>query len=127
MSGEQVNERQKKKLIADAEEYLLSALKINKELGAMDNERKIEGHLTELYEKSNRPLLALEHYKKAMALKDTIFNEEKSKDIGKLEARHEFEMTELKRKHGEQEESRKLAVAVGRRNTLQYSEIVLGL
>ncbi|OFY62779.1 MAG: hypothetical protein A3H98_09925 [Bacteroidetes bacterium RIFCSPLOWO2_02_FULL_36_8] len=127
MSGEQVNERQKKKLIADAEEYLLSALKINKELGAMDNERKIEGHLTELYEKSNRPLLALEHYKKAMALKDTIFNEEKSKDIGKLEARHEFEMTELKRKHGEQEESRKLAVAVGRRNTLQYSGILIGI
>ena len=127
MGEDTKGEGQKKKLFATAEKYLLDALNIDKEIGTLDGEIQDEEALTALYEKSNRPVLALEHYKKAMALKDTIFNEEKSKDIGKLEARHEFEMTELKRKQQEMEESRKLVAAVGRRNMLQYSEIVLGL
>ncbi|OFY62780.1 MAG: hypothetical protein A3H98_09930 [Bacteroidetes bacterium RIFCSPLOWO2_02_FULL_36_8] len=127
MIGETKDDRQKKKIFADAEKYLLEAIKIDKEIGSQNEERQFEEFLSTLYEKSNRPTFALEHFKKAMALKDTIFNEEKSKDIGKLEARHEFEITELKRKQLEMEESRKLAVAVGRRNTLQYSGILIGI
>src|SRR3972149_4214963 len=78
-------------------------------------------------EHSHRSIPFPARHKKARALKDTIFNEEKSKDMGKLEAKHEYEMTELKRKQQEEENQRQEAVAVGRRNKLQYSGVVIGL
>ncbi len=76
---------------AEAEKYLLDALKLEKEIGDLNDERQIEEVLTNLYTKTNRDQLALEHYKKAMALKDTLFNEEKNKEITRKEMNYEFE------------------------------------
>ena len=69
--------------------------------------------------------LALEHYKQYTTLKDSIFNEEKSKEIGKLEARHEMEMAEMKRKQEEEEQARILEQQIQRRHLLQYSGILI--
>ena len=69
--------------------------------------------------------LALEHYKQYTTLKDTVFNEEKSKEIGKLEARHEMEMAEMKRKQEEEEQARILEQQTQRRHLLQYSGIFI--
>ncbi len=63
----------------------------------------------------------MEHYKQYSTLKDSVFNEEKSKDIGKLEAKHEFEMVEMERKRIEEEQARILSEKINRRNLLQYS------
>jgi len=69
--------------------------------------------------------LSLEHYKQYSILKDSVFNEEKSKDLGKLEAKHEFEMAEQERKRQEEEQQRILTEQTERRNLLQYSGILL--
>ncbi|TAL60152.1 MAG: tetratricopeptide repeat protein [Bacteroidetes bacterium] len=78
----------------EAEKYLMEALKMDKEIGARDGERDDENSLSNLYEKTGRYQLALEHYKKAMALKDTLFNEEKHKEITRKEMNYEFEKKE---------------------------------
>jgi len=56
-----------------------------------------------------------------------LFNEEKSKDLGKLEAKHEFETAEIERKRAEEERLAKLKAAEDRRNNLQYSGISIFL
>jgi tetratricopeptide (TPR) repeat protein len=74
-----------------AENHLLHALKLVREIGALNDERRIEEHLTGLYEKTERHTLALEHYKHAMALKDSIFSQEKNNEITRKEMNYEFE------------------------------------
>ncbi len=76
---------------SEAEKYLLDALKLNKEIGALNSELAVENSLTKLYEKTSRYELAFEHYKKAIVIKDTLFNQEKNKDITRKEMNYEFE------------------------------------
>ena len=75
-----------------------------------------------------------EYYKEAFVyhklysqVKDSLFNEEKSKDLGKLEAKHEYETAEAERKRLEIEELGLENEKINRRNSLQYSAIVIGL
>ncbi len=75
----------------EAENFLFEAIKLDNEIGAIDETRRDEGFLSDLYELTNKPKLALEHYKIAMHLKDSIFNEEKNKEITKKEMSYEFE------------------------------------
>jgi len=75
----------------EAEKYLLDALDLDKQIGMLDNEMDVEQYLSNLYSKTNRHQLALVHYKNAMALKDTIFNEEKNKEITRKEMNYDFE------------------------------------
>ncbi|MFH1322030.1 MAG: tetratricopeptide repeat protein [Bacteroidota bacterium] len=49
---------------------------------------------------------AYEYYKLYSQMKDSLFNEEKSKEIGKLEARYEFEKAEADRKRIGEEQAR---------------------
>lgn len=78
----------------EAEFYLLEALKLDKEIGDINIERQVEELLTELYSKTNRHQLAFEHYKKAVLLKDSIFNEEKNNELTRKEMTYEFEKKE---------------------------------
>ncbi|MFH1322092.1 MAG: tetratricopeptide repeat protein [Bacteroidota bacterium] len=79
--------------------------------------------LSDLYSKQNNFKLALQYYKESALAKDSLFNEEKSKDLGKLEAKHEFEMQEMELKKTEEEQARIQAVQESRSNNLQYSGI----
>lgn len=87
------------KKYSEAEYYLLEALKLDKEIGDINTERQVEELLTELYNKTNRYQLALEHYKNAVLLKDSLFNEEKNSELTRKEMTYEFEkkQTALKR------------------------------
>jgi hypothetical protein len=48
-----------------------------------------------LYEKTNRPALALAFYKKTIALRDTVFSKENSKKTMQSEMEHEYEKKKL--------------------------------
>ncbi|OFY63733.1 MAG: hypothetical protein A3H98_06570 [Bacteroidetes bacterium RIFCSPLOWO2_02_FULL_36_8] len=128
----------------EAEKYLINALVISDSIGIINETQTFEFSLSHLYDtlallKENNPALngfgtlseiykkALTHYKKYCMARDSIFNEEKSKEIGRLEQKHEYEMAELKHQQEEKEKSRKLAVKLNRRNNLQYSAILLGI
>ena len=125
-----------------AEQYLDSALALCDSIGALNYSMYYEKNTSQLYDTlaqlaesghvktpnfgvSTYLRLAYTHYKKYSAAKDTIFNEEKSKKIGGLEAQHEWEMDALEKAKQEEERSRQETVSVGRRDMLQYAVIVL--
>jgi len=102
-------------------------LALSDSVGALNITRHIEEFISHLYDTTGQYKLALEHYKKYTIAKDSLFNEEKSKDIGKLEAKHEFETQEIERKRKEEEEIRIEEEKENRRNNLQYSGILIFL
>lgn len=77
-----------------AEKYLLDALTFDRKVGALSDEMEFELALSELYSKTNKDKLAIVHFKKAVALKDTIFNQEKDKEITRKEMNYEFDKKE---------------------------------
>jgi len=100
-----------------AEKYLLQALEMDKEMGVKDGERQDEELISQLYTKTKRFELALQHYQRAMTLKDTLFNEEKDKEITRKEMNYEFEKKEAAAR-AEQEKQQAVAVAESRRQRL---------
>jgi serine phosphatase RsbU (regulator of sigma subunit) len=92
---------------AEAEKYLLHAVDIEKEIGALEQEMNCENILSDFYAKRGQPMLALEHYKKANALNDTLFNAENSQKIANIQFTYEQEkkdkIHELEQKAEEQQ------------------------
>ena len=80
----------------NAEKYLLDALKIDIEIGAQDLQRQTELSLSTLFSETNRYQQALEHYKKAVELKDAMFDNEKNKQLARREIGFEFEKKQAK-------------------------------
>ncbi|MBL4818344.1 MAG: tetratricopeptide repeat protein [Deltaproteobacteria bacterium] len=109
----------------EAERYLMQSLTICDSIGALHSKMTFEQSISELYNETHQYQKAYEHHLQYSTAKDTLFNEEKSKDIGKLEARHEFEMAELKRQQEEEQVKRKNEKVKSRRNTLQYTGSVI--
>ena len=103
----------------EAEKYLTDAGKMFKEIGAQDMERQFEENLSNLYEKTGQTDLALQHYKKAMSLKDTLFNAESKKQLVKKEMNFEFEKKEMAAK-AEEEKKDLLYKETTRRNKLEF-------
>lgn len=80
--------------MAEAEKYLLEALALDKEIESLDDERQVQELLSKMYERSGREKPALQAYKSAALLKDSIFNLEKDKEITRKEMNFEFERKE---------------------------------
>ncbi|MBI2721660.1 MAG: tetratricopeptide repeat protein [Bacteroidetes bacterium] len=77
-----------------AEKYLLSAIQLCKSIGSRNEESQFEESISELYSKTKRYEPALEHYRNAMRLKDSLFNEEKNKELTRKELNFEFDKKE---------------------------------
>jgi len=110
----------------EAEKYLMEALQISKEIGAIDDEMKTERDLSVLYAKTNRYQLALEHYKQEMILKDTLFNEDRSKEVTRKEMSYEFEKKEAVAK-AEQEKQLAVAEAEKKKQQIVLYSVIGGL
>jgi len=110
----------------EAEKYLSDALKLDKELGDLNDEMQFEELLSDLYTKTNHYQLALEHYKKSMALKDTLFSQEKDKEITRKEMNYEFEKKEAAAK-AEQDKKDAVAEAENRKQKIIRNSIAGGL
>jgi len=75
----------------EAEKYLVESIALSADVHDYETENQNLIHLTTLYENTGRYELALRHFKIAMTLKDSLFNEEKTREIAKKEVTHEFE------------------------------------
>lgn len=98
----------------EAEVYLKKALNLSREIGALNEERQFEELLSDLYVKTGRYALALDHYKRAVSLKDSLFNEERSKELTRKEMNFEFEKKEAAAR-AEQEKREAVAEAEKKR------------
>ena len=92
----------------EAEVELKKAVALTDSIGAKDALRNMEESLSQLYDTTGRYKLALEYYKKSMVLKETLFSQEKNKEITRKEMNYEFEKTQAVEKAGHEKQ---LAVA----------------
>ena len=110
-------------MFAAAEAYTKKAIAVFDSIGAMNDLWQFEEQLSQLYDTTGRYNLALEHYKKAMVIKDTLYNQEKNKEITRKEMNYAFEKTQAKEKA---EHEKQLAVAdveIKKQKVLKYSFI----
>ncbi|MBL4735978.1 MAG: tetratricopeptide repeat protein [Flavobacteriales bacterium] len=105
--------------------YSLMAEQISEKNGNRERLYLSRKMLSRLYKWSGDFKRSLDYYKQYAIVKDSMFNEDKSKEIGKLEARHEFETAEAEQKRTEAEFARREAMAKTRRDNLQYSGILI--
>lgn len=102
---------------------------INKALSIADsiNGKKllkdIYSSISQIYEAKGDYQKSLENYKLFTTYKDSIFNESKSKEMGKLEAKYEMERKLEEEQRMREAELRNLAAQKTRRDNLQYSGI----
>ena len=73
----------------DAEKYITKSVKLADSIDFKNVENEGNERLSELYAKTGQWQKAYESYKKYTGSKDSSFNAEKSKQIGKLEAKYE--------------------------------------
>ena len=77
--------------------YLEKAVAIGRSTGLKRELRTTVLSLSELYEEMDNPVRALRYFKMYSALGDSLFNDETTKEIGRLEAKYEFEKQQRER------------------------------
>ncbi len=75
---------------ARAESYFLRSLRIADSLGLLLIVREVHNGLSHVYEKTGQYKLSVDHYKKYVLAKDSIANEENTKNQTRLEMEYEF-------------------------------------
>lgn len=90
-----------------AEQYLKKALEISNELNVLGLLRDQEHYFYLLYDTTKQYKLALDHYKKFIALKDSIVNEENSKKNIQQQMQYDFDKKEALAK---EENKRKIEI-----------------
>lgn len=106
----------------NAETNLLEAMRLNSEVGDLGRKKIIEEAISELYTKTKRYQLALEHLRNVMVIKDSLFNSEKEKDITKHEMNYEFQK---KQDQAKTEQNIKDAIANSEKKKQQFIIILV--
>jgi len=82
------------KKLKEVEHYLSKAMVIAEAAGVLESQKNIFEGLSFLYMDRGDHKRSLEYYKKYIAIKDSIFNEEKNRELTKHELNYEFEKKE---------------------------------
>ncbi len=115
----------KTKKFKEAEESLKRALSIATEIKALNVIRDLEKYLYQLYSAINKPLFALEHYKKYVEAKDSINSEENQKQQVITEMNFEFNKKEIAAK-AEQDKKDNFAMEEKQRQRLALYFVIAG-
>ncbi|MFL5766114.1 MAG: tetratricopeptide repeat protein [Bacteroidia bacterium] len=86
----------------EAEKYLNRSLALDSAMGSLSQIKNLHEGLSELYLQMGDYKRSLEHYKAYSAVKDSIFDEEKHKEITRHEMNYEFEKKEASMKADEE-------------------------
>jgi len=107
------------KKYADAENYFMKALAIDSALGSLSQIKHMHEGLSELYYQKGDYKKSLLHFKLFTAAKDSLFSEEKDKEITRHEMSYEFEKKEAALQ-AEQEKKEAIAQADKKRQQLFF-------
>lgn len=110
---------EKKGLIKNAELHLLAALAIDTTIGFLHHLENTYFNLSELYLITNDHKKSLEYFKLFSNAKDSLFSEEKNKEITRNEMSYEFEKKEATLK-AEQEKKEAVAEADRKRQNIFF-------
>jgi tetratricopeptide (TPR) repeat protein len=75
----------------EAEEYLKEAIALDSSIGDQNHLMLYEERISQLYDTIGRSKQALAYYKKAVVLKDTLFNIERNKALTRKELTYQYE------------------------------------
>ncbi|MFZ5552091.1 MAG: tetratricopeptide repeat protein [Bacteroidota bacterium] len=81
----------KTKKYKDAENYLQKSLKMANDIEDLERVSETHFYLSELYNIIEKPSLSLEHYKKYIVYRDSVYNSENIKQMAHAEIQHEFD------------------------------------
>ncbi|MBW8051287.1 MAG: tetratricopeptide repeat protein [Cytophagales bacterium] len=109
----------------EAIEDFNQSIAIAKEIGSKLELSKSYKNLTEAYELVNNYQKAYKYHQLLLQISDTLFNEEKSKEIGKVEENYALEKKLAAQKNHQEELARIEAVKNARRDIMQYSGIFI--
>lgn len=109
-----------------AEQNLLLALNLNREIGALEDQRFVEQMLSALYQKMKKFDLALIHSQKVISLTDSILNEDSRKQIMRNEINFEFQKKEVMLEANSEKE-RALANEQNRKKNVIIYSVIGGL
>ena len=108
-----------------AQTFYLEALHLAKQIGAANRERHIHEKIYKNYKTIGDESLALKHFEHFIALKDSVFDDDKQKELGKLEARFDFEK-ELIQQQAEHEREKEIADEKAKRQRLITYSVGVG-
>lgn len=91
-----------------AEGYLLKAMPIARNARAMVLTKDVYQSLSDVYRGSGRHKEAMDYYRKYHVVKDSIFNQDKNREIAEIQIKHKTR--ELERENAELEEKNELIV-----------------
>ncbi len=100
-----------------AEQNALKGAKISEEIGDLESMKDAYHALSELYEKTKSHTKALSNYKKFIRTRDSLLNEENTKETMRLEMNYEFDKKEAATKL-EQEKKEAVAAAESRKQKI---------
>ncbi|MCE3229982.1 MAG: protein serine/threonine phosphatase [Bacteroidetes bacterium] len=101
------------KNLEEAELFLINSLSIAEEIHSLDDIKQGHEYLSNLYSAKGDHKKSVEHYQKYSDFKDSIFNEEKKRELTRHEMNYEFEKKEAATKA---EQDKKDAVAAAEKN-----------
>jgi len=101
----------------EAEQYAAKAVKISEELGDLESMKDAFHALSEICEMTSRPKEAFYHYRSFIVARDSLLNEENTKESMRLEMNYEFDKKEAATKL-EQEKKEVVAAAEKRRQRI---------
>jgi len=101
----------------EAENYLHQALAIDSVIGSLGGKKNVYNTLTNLYVQEKQWQNAYLTYRKYTTAKDSLVNQDKSKEIGKLEAKADYDK-QLSTQQAKHEEETALAEADSKRQKI---------
>ncbi len=110
----------------EAESYLKRSLVMSEEMGSQDDVRLSHECLASLYKKTGKYSLALDHFQISVAIKDSLYNKEKDKEIASKEITYEFEKKEAIAK-AEQDKKDAIAQVNNKKQQMVLIFVSLGL
>lgn len=108
-----------------AEQYLKKGLLLARAISYPEAEKNANFYLAELYGKMGNSAQELFYFKNYTNLKDSLFNEEKAKEIGKVEERYKIEKVLAENQRKQEEHQRLQQEQLSRRNKIQYTGIFI--
>lgn len=109
----------------EAEKYLKLSIEKSENLDAVDLTYEYRYELSNMYSETRDFEKAYLELKQSMIEKDSVMNDVKSKEIGRLEATHEMEIKEIQETQKLNEEKKYKRMLKRRRNLIQYSGIII--
>lgn len=121
----------------EAEKYLLHSIALCDSIGVVDDKKDAENLISELYsqmavspfvpyqKKGEYAIKALEHYKKATVINDSLYSKEKSREIQRKELSYEFAKKEAEAK-AEQERKDMVAAEEGKKQKIFIIAVITG-